>query len=100
MNLLMKTLSAIFDLYQWPTIPFRSVSMDITATLNEIAALSVEDRIRLVQAIWETIAADRVYPDLTEVQKREIDRRITDNEVNPDNVLTWEEIKAFVKEQR
>lgn len=74
--------------------------MDITATLNEIAALSVEDRIRLVQAIWETIAADRVYPDLTEVQKREIDRRITDNEVNPDNVLTWEEIKAFVKEQK
>jgi putative addiction module component (TIGR02574 family) len=40
--------------------------MDITATLNEIAALSIEDRIRLVQAIWDSIAAEQAYPDLTE----------------------------------
>ncbi|WP_315790745.1 addiction module protein [Fischerella sp. JS2] len=51
--------------------------MDITATLNEITALSVEDRIRLVQAIWDSIAAEQASPDLTEVQKRELDRRMT-----------------------
>ncbi|MEQ9233194.1 MAG: addiction module protein [Coleofasciculus sp. E2-BRE-01] len=33
--------------------------MDITATLNEIAALSIEDRIHLVQAIWDSIAAEQ-----------------------------------------
>ncbi|MDJ0616205.1 MAG: addiction module protein [Calothrix sp. MO_192.B10] len=71
--------------------------MDITTTLNEITALSIEDRIRLVQAIWDSIAAEQVYPDLTEVQKRELDYRIDDYEINPDNVLTWEEIKASVK---
>lgn len=47
--------------------------MDITATLNEIAALSIKDRIRLVQAIWDGIAAEQAYPDLTEAQKRELD---------------------------
>jgi putative addiction module component (TIGR02574 family) len=35
--------------------------MDITATLNEIATLSVEDRIRIVQTIWDSIAAEQVY---------------------------------------
>jgi putative addiction module component (TIGR02574 family) len=74
--------------------------MDITATLNEIASLSIEDRISLVQAIWDSIAAEQADIDLTEAQKREIDRRIDDYEMNPDNVLTWEEIKASVKEQR
>jgi putative addiction module component (TIGR02574 family) len=74
--------------------------VDITATLNEITALSVEDRIRLVQAIWDSIAAEQAYPDLTEVQKRELDRRITDYEANPDDVLTWEEIKASIKSQQ
>ncbi len=74
--------------------------MDITATLNEIAALSVEERIRLVQAIWDSIAAEQAYPELTEVQKRELDYRIEDYEKNPDNVLTWEDIKASVKRQR
>lgn len=70
--------------------------MDITATLQEIVSLSVEERIDLVQAIWDSIADGGVYPDLTEQQKREIDRRIDAHEMNPDDVMTWEEIKASV----
>jgi putative addiction module component (TIGR02574 family) len=71
--------------------------MDITATLNEIVALSIEDRINLVQAIWDSIATDRAYTDLTDMQKQELDRRIADSESNPDNVMTWQEIKASIK---
>lgn len=63
--------------------------MDITATLNEINALKVEDRIRLVQAIWDSIAAEQAYPDLTEEQKQELDNRIADSDANADNVMTW-----------
>lgn len=74
--------------------------MDITTTLNEITALSVEERIGLVQAIWDSIAADRGYPDLTEAQRQELDRRIADDEEHPNNVLTWEEIKMSIKRER
>ena len=73
--------------------------MDITATLNEIASLSVEERLFLVQAIWDTIAADQAYPELTEAQKRELDARIEDSEMNPGNALTWEEVKASIKKR-
>lgn len=66
--------------------------MDITATLNEIEALSIEDRINLVQAIWDGIAEDKACDDLTDMQKQELDRRIADSEINPENVMTWEEI--------
>jgi putative addiction module component (TIGR02574 family) len=44
----------------------------------------------------ESIAAEQAYPDLTTAQKRELDRRITDYETNPDDVMTWEEIKASI----
>ncbi|TAG85940.1 MAG: hypothetical protein EAZ09_05260 [Oscillatoriales cyanobacterium] len=74
--------------------------MDFTATLNQIVALSIQDRIRLVQAILESIAAEQVHPDLTEFQKQELDRRINDYEANPENVLTWEEVKASVKARK
>jgi putative addiction module component (TIGR02574 family) len=74
--------------------------MDITATLNEIVALDVEVRIRLVQAIWDSIAAEQVYPELTDTQKRELDRRIVDNEAYPNDVLTWEEIRTSIKRQK
>ncbi|AFZ56503.1 addiction module protein [Anabaena cylindrica FACHB-243] len=66
--------------------------------INEIKALSIADRIRIVQEILESIAAEQAYPDLTEVQKRELDRRITDYEANPDDVMTWEEIKASIRD--
>ncbi|GAB4185579.1 MAG: hypothetical protein Fur006_24160 [Coleofasciculaceae cyanobacterium] len=73
--------------------------MDFTATLNEIAVLSIEDRILLVQAIWDGIAAEQAYLDLTEAQKRELDYRIDDYEMNPHSILTWEEIKASIRGQ-
>ncbi|MEG3848112.1 addiction module protein [Microcoleus sp. herbarium19] len=74
--------------------------MDFTATLNQIVSLSVQDRIRLVQAILESISAEQVHPDLTEFQKQEIDRRIDDSKTNPENVLTWEEVKASIKSRK
>jgi putative addiction module component (TIGR02574 family) len=73
--------------------------MEITATLNEIASLNLEDRIQLVQMIWDGIAAEQAYPELTEAQKQELDNRINDHEINPDNTMTWEEIKASIKKQ-
>jgi putative addiction module component (TIGR02574 family) len=73
--------------------------MDLTTTLTEIAALSINDRIHLVQAIWDGIEADSDYPDLTEPQKREIDRRVNEHDLNPDNTLSWEEIKSSIKGQ-
>jgi putative addiction module component (TIGR02574 family) len=75
------------------------MKMDIATTLREIATLSVEDRIYLVQAIWDSIADEQDYPDLTESQKRELDRRIDDYERNPDQVITWEEIKTSITKQ-
>ena len=72
--------------------------MDITVTLNEIKALSIADRIRIVQDILESIAAEQAYPDLTTAQKRELDRRISDYETNPDDVMTWQEIKASIRD--
>ena len=74
--------------------------MDMTTTLEQILTLDVSERIRLVQAILESIAAEQVDSDLTESQKQELDRRIDDYEANPDNVLTWEEIKASIKAQQ
>jgi putative addiction module component (TIGR02574 family) len=68
-----------------------------TTLLAEIAALSIDDRIHVVQEIWDGIAAERVYPDLNESQKREIDRRIEESDLNPEDTLTWEEVKRAIK---
>lgn len=73
--------------------------MDIAATLDQITALSIDDRINLVQAIWDSIAAEQAHPDLTQDQQQKLDRRITAYDANPTQVMTWEEIKASIKGQ-
>ncbi len=73
--------------------------MDIKETLNKINSLSVEKRIDLVLAIWDSIAVEQSYPDLTEAQQQELDHRISKYEENPENVLTWKQIKTSVKDQ-
>jgi putative addiction module component (TIGR02574 family) len=71
--------------------------MDINTTLKQIVELDIQDRIRLVQGILDSIAAEQVDSDLTEVHKQELDRRIEDYKANPDNVMTWAEVKALIK---
>jgi putative addiction module component (TIGR02574 family) len=56
--------------------------------------MSVEDRIALALAIWDSIAAEPHPPLLTEAQRQELQRRLDDHQANPNDVTPWEEIKA------
>lgn len=87
-------------MFQKPVHANKAIYMDITATLNEIVTLSVEDRIQLVQAIWDSIAAEQACPELTDEQKLELDRRIADTEANPEDTLTWQEVRASIEKQK
>lgn len=60
--------------------------------------LSIAERIRLVEEIWDTIAEENEAFELTNAQKRELDRRLASAGKGPDQGRTWDEIKAeFVK---
>ena len=59
-----------------------------------IDQLSVEDRLALVQEIWDSIAAEVEQAPLSEAQRRELERRLADSLARPDAVTPWEEIKA------
>ena len=69
--------------------------MDISAALTEIKTLSIDERIRLVQAIWDSIVANGGEQlELTETQRQELARRLADHAANPSAVISWEEVKA------
>ena len=75
-------------------VELEGASMAATMKSLGIDQLSVADRIALVQEIWDSIAATPEEFPLTEPQKQEFDLRLADLETNPENVLTWEEIKG------
>jgi putative addiction module component (TIGR02574 family) len=55
--------------------------------------LSRAERLALVQELWDTIAAEPA-PLLTEAQREELQRRVADDDANPDDVVPWEQVKA------
>lgn len=64
--------------------------------------LSISDRILLVEEIWDTIAEENQAFELTDAQKRELDRRLESARSTagqgPAFGRTWDEIKAeFMK---
>jgi putative addiction module component (TIGR02574 family) len=71
------------------------MAMELT---KQAKNLSIPDRIRLVEEIWDTIAEENEAFELTDSQKRELDRRLESARSNPGQGRTWDEIKAeFMK---
>ena len=48
--------------------------------------------------MWDSIAAEQTYLGLTDAEKKELDHRITAYDTNPDDVITWEAIKASINQ--
>jgi len=64
--------------------------------------LSIPERILLVEEIWDSIAEENQAFELTDAQKRELDRRLESARANAGQGRTigrsWDEIKAeFMK---
>jgi putative addiction module component (TIGR02574 family) len=68
--------------------------------LKEIRKLSVEERILMVEAIWDSIAEDTTSEDLQipEEEKKEILKRFDEFKSGNQKTYTWEEVKLYAKE--
>jgi putative addiction module component (TIGR02574 family) len=67
----------------------------ISAT--DTLALSIPERIQLVEDIWDTIAAEAESIELTEEEKRTIDERLAAYHQNPQVGSPWEEVLERIK---
>ena len=63
-------------------------------TVSDILSLSVQDRIHLVEAIWDSIAAVPEAVELSDSQRLELDRRLAAFEDNPSVGSPWPEVRA------
>jgi putative addiction module component (TIGR02574 family) len=74
--------------------------MDLQTVINEVDSWPVEDRLRLMEEIWEGLRDQGFEPELTDELKAMLDRRLEALDANPENVKTWEEIKRHVRRPR
>jgi len=63
-------------------------------SISDVFQLPIEERIRLAQAIWESVASSPDEVPLTAAQVRELDRCYDEYLADPDEGSSWIDVKA------
>ena len=67
--------------------------------LADAASLSVSERLRVVQAIWDSLPED-VLPTPNSEIKSEFDRRLENYQQNPDSGMTLDDLRRRLDADR
>ena len=65
-------------------------------TVSDVLDLPIQDRIQLVEAIWDSIAEVPEAVELSEVQRSELDQRLVAFKANPLAGSPWSEVRARI----
>ena len=64
------------------------------AEVAQILKLPVEERLRLVELIWESISAEPSSVSLSDAHRTVIDERLAEHDRDPDDVVTRDQVLA------
>jgi putative addiction module component (TIGR02574 family) len=68
--------------------------------LSDLLSLSVEERIQLVEDLWDSIAADTAAaPPIPEAALDEYERRLAEHDADPGSALSWDEVEARIRKR-
>jgi putative addiction module component (TIGR02574 family) len=67
-------------------------------SVAEILELSVQERIRLVELTWESIAAVQEAVEVTPELKAELELRLKEFEADPEAGYSWEQVKSHLRD--
>lgn len=68
--------------------------MDLQSILSEVNSWPVEDRLRLVEEIWDRLDSQGCSEEIPDELKSELDRRLDALDKNPEAATPWEVVEA------
>jgi putative addiction module component (TIGR02574 family) len=68
-------------------------------TRTEIEELSPDDRLRLIEDVWETFEAEPGTLGLSEEHRDVVEERLNELERNPDATMSWDEMRQQVRKR-
>jgi len=72
----------------------------MTTALQELEALSVSERVQLVEDLWDSIARSNTELPVPQWQKDELARRKARYLQDPDSGETWDQVKRSILQSR
>ena len=72
----------------------------MTLSEREIETLSVEERLSLIERVWDSLSETSTHIPLTDSQREELDRRIDELEHEGPVGIPWEDLLDEIKGRR
>lgn len=69
-----------------------------TISIAEILELPIQERIQLVELIWDSIAAMPAAVEVSPELKADLEQRMLEFEKNPEAGYSWDEVKSRLKD--
>lgn len=69
----------------------------MSTTVVDIEKLNVEERLRLIEALWESLSSDPSRVPMTQAQKEELDRRLDAIDDGDDAGIPWNEVLERIR---
>lgn len=67
-------------------------------SIADILELPIQERIQLVELIWDSVAAVPEAVEVSSVLKAELEVRLQEFEKNPESGFTWDQVKSRLKD--
>ena len=67
-------------------------------SIADILELPVQERIRLVELIWDSVAAVPEAVEISPALKIELEVRMAEFEANPEAGYSWDQVKSSLKD--
>jgi putative addiction module component (TIGR02574 family) len=65
-------------------------------TLDDLLELSVDERLAIVEDLWDSLAADPAAVSVSGEQQRDLDKRLNEDEANPRAERPWPQVRAEI----
>ena len=69
-----------------------------TISIVDILGLPVQERIRLVELIWDSVAAIPEAVEISPALKAELEARLAEFEASPEAGYSWDQVKSRLKD--
>ena len=69
----------------------------MSLSTEDIQALSAEERLQLISALWDSLADSPEDVPVTDAQRRELDRRLDRYARGLTRLYSWDEVRARIE---
>jgi putative addiction module component (TIGR02574 family) len=73
----------------------------MTASIKALGIdrMSPDERLKLLEEIWDSLDAEADQAPLTDAQRQDLERRIAAYEANPKAGSSWDDVKARLRQR-